>query len=90
MHAAPVRAVQDQLGEGVVLGLGPEPGEGTVVAGGEDPPRRLALGAVLADEDRHLGPLVAAEAEPNDASFAAPGASWGAARRRAGPLGRGG
>ena len=41
----------DELGELLGAGLGAEPGQRAVVARGEHPPRRLALRAVLADED---------------------------------------
>ncbi len=55
MDATLVVAVEDQLGERVGVGLGAEALERAVVTGCEHPPRRLALRAVLAHEER--GPV---------------------------------
>jgi len=52
VHSPTVVAVEDDVGELVGVGLGSESFEGTVVARHQDPPRRLALVAVLAHEHR--------------------------------------
>ena len=60
---APGVAGADELGEGLAAHLGPQPGQGSLVARRQHPPRRLALRAVLAHQHGDGGRALAAGRE---------------------------
>ena len=69
VHASPVAPRADQRRELVGVGLGTELLERAVVALADHPPTRLALGAVLAHEQRDA----VVEVQADHAALAAPG-----------------
>ncbi len=69
MDAAAVVTVQDQLGELIGVRLRAETLDGTDLALADDPPPRLAFGAVLAHQQRD----VVVEPQPDDAALASAG-----------------